>query len=167
MLLVCNHTHVLDTAAVMLMTRRKVHFMCKKELFDHKIIGWALKLAGSFPVDRENGGAAGFMKAMRVLKAGEVLCVFPEGTRNKTREKPLLPLHQGVAMLGLMSKVPVVPLWVNGHFNPIHRCRMLAGKAVDVSAYKDVRKPSPEELTGFTREIENALLLTAKNMENP
>lgn len=165
-ILVCNHTHVLDAVCVIQMTKRQVHFMCKKELFDNPLFGWALGKAGSFPVDREKGGAAGFMKAMRVLKNGEVLCIFPEGTRNRERKTPLLPLHPGVSMLEIMSKAPIVPLWVNGHFNPIRRSVMAAGRPVDVSAYEGVRKPDEESIGMLTGDIENALLNTAKEMKN-
>ncbi len=164
-LLVCNHTHALDAACILMMTKRQVHFMCKQELFGNKLIGWALTKAGSFPVDRDGGGAAGVMKAMRVLKNNEVLCIFPEGTRNREKKVPLLPLHKGVAMLEIMSHAPIVPCWVNGHFSPVKRSVMLAGKPMDLSEYASLRKPDEGSIGKLTGEIEKALLLNAKNME--
>lgn len=94
-ILVCNHIHLMDVACIIAMTKRQVRFMAKKELFDNKLIGWFLTKIGTFPISRGDADISGIRNALKVIKEGGLLCIFPEGTRNRERKEPLLPPARG------------------------------------------------------------------------
>ena len=157
-ILVCNHISMMDVACIYAQTKRRVWFMAKKEIFENKLLGAIFAGFGAFPINRGEADVAGIRTAMKHLKDGDLLCIFPEGTRNKKREVPLLPLQDGVAMLALRCKAAIVPSWIGGHYDPIRRARIVTGKPMDLSAYADVRKPSAEDMDKLNEEIRLALL---------
>lgn len=157
-ILVCNHIHMMDAACMLIQSKRPIRFMAKKELFENKLLGWALGKIGAFPISRGEADVSGIRTAMKILKDGELLCIFPEGTRNRERREPLLPLQDGVAMLALRCKVDIVPSWIEGGYSPWRPNRMVTGSKLDLSTYEGIRKPGQEEMQRLTAEIREAML---------
>jgi len=157
-ILICNHISMMDVACIYAQTRRRVWFMAKKEIFENKLFGAVCRAFGAFPIDRGEADIVGIRTAMKHLKDGDLLCIFPEGTRNKKREEPLLELHDGVAMLALRCNAQIVPSWIDGHYDPIRRIRILTGEKMDLSAYADIRKPTSDDISRLNEEIRQALL---------
>jgi len=89
---------------------RPVNWLGKRELVEFPLTGWAFRIAGIHPVDREAADLDAFRTAMRILEAGQVLAVFPEGTRS--RDGALQSVREGVGMLALRSGAPVLPVAV-------------------------------------------------------
>jgi cytidylate kinase len=89
---------------------RPVNWLGKRELVEFPLTGWAFRIAGIHPVDREAADLDAFRTAMRILEAGQVLAVFPEGTRS--RDGALQTVREGVGMLALRSGAPVLPVAV-------------------------------------------------------
>lgn len=87
---------------------RRIHWLGKKEMFDWPIVGWMARNGGVVPVDRGAADAEAFRMARRVLDAGHVLMVFPEGTRSPTGE--LQQPKDGLAMLALRTGATIVPI---------------------------------------------------------
>ena len=164
-ILVCNHIHMMDVACMYAQTRRRVWFMAKKELFENKLLGKLYSMFGAFPIDRGEADITGIRTAMKHLKDGDLLCIFPEGTRNKERKVPLLELQDGVAMLALRCKAEIVPSWLEGGYRPWKRVRILTGKKMDLSAYADIRKPTQEEVKKLTADIGKAMLECKAQLE--
>jgi 1-acyl-sn-glycerol-3-phosphate acyltransferase len=90
---------------------RRIHWLGKKEMFDWPIVGWMARHGGVVPVDRGAADVDAFRLASRVLDAGEVLMVFPEGTRSPTGE--LQTPKDGLAMLALRTDATIVPIGVS------------------------------------------------------
>ena len=90
---------------------RRIHWLGKKEMFDWPIVGWMARNGGVVPVDRAAADVEAFRMASRVLEAGHVLMVFPEGTRSPTGE--LQPPKDGLAMLALRTGATIVPIGVS------------------------------------------------------
>jgi 1-acyl-sn-glycerol-3-phosphate acyltransferase len=90
---------------------RRIHWLGKKEMFDWPIVGWMARHGGVVPVDRGAADVDAFRLASRVLDAGEVLMVFPEGTRSPTGE--LQTPKDGLAMLALRTNATIVPIGVS------------------------------------------------------
>lgn len=157
-ILVCNHIHLMDVACIIAMTKRQVRFMAKKELFDNKLIGWFLTKIGTFPISRGDADISGIRNALKVIKEGGLLCIFPEGTRNRERKEPLLPLHEGVAMISLRAGAPIVPMWVEGGYAPWKPCRILAGKPMDLTEYAGICRTDAATMKKLTGQMEQALL---------
>jgi 1-acyl-sn-glycerol-3-phosphate acyltransferase len=90
---------------------RRIHWLGKKEMFDWPVVGWMARNGGVVPVDRDAADAEAFRMARRVLDAGQVLMVFPEGTRSATGE--LQRPKDGLAMLALRTGATIVPIGVS------------------------------------------------------
>jgi 1-acyl-sn-glycerol-3-phosphate acyltransferase len=113
-ILAINHTSYLDFAlagTAALPAKRYVRFMAKKELFDNKLAGPLLRGMHHINVDRSNGSAS-FVAALRALKAGEIIGIFPEGTISTSFE--IKGLKSGAVRLAIGAGVPVIPTIVWG-----------------------------------------------------
>jgi 1-acyl-sn-glycerol-3-phosphate acyltransferase len=90
---------------------RRVHWLGKREMFDWPVVGWMARNGGVVPVDRARADVEAFRLAERVLDAGHVMMVFPEGTRSPTGE--LQKPKDGLAMLALRTNATIVPIGVS------------------------------------------------------
>jgi 1-acyl-sn-glycerol-3-phosphate acyltransferase len=90
---------------------RRIHWLGKKEMFDWPVVGWMARNGGVVPVDRGGADVEAFRLARRVLEAGHVLMVFPEGTRSPSGE--LQVPRDGLAMLALRTGATIVPIGVS------------------------------------------------------
>ena len=109
-----NHVGYLDfalTGTAALPTGRYVRFMAKKEVFDNKLAGPLMRGMHHICVDR-NSGSASFVAALRALRAGEIVGIFPEGTISVSFE--IKELKSGAVRLAMASGVPVIPTIVWG-----------------------------------------------------
>ncbi|MGH7323324.1 MAG: lysophospholipid acyltransferase family protein [Candidatus Rokuibacteriota bacterium] len=111
-LLVANHSSLLDPPLIAGITRRPVSFLAKAELFRIPLFGRLIWALNARPVRREGGDPAALRTALRVLENGGILLVFPEGTRGQ--EGVLRPGKPGAGMLAILSGAPVVPVYVSG-----------------------------------------------------
>ena len=113
LLVACNHISHLDPLAHGLMlvkAGRLPRFLAKKELFADRFVRRALEGARHIPVDRGSGSRVPVVAAVKALKEGEAVIVYPEGTI--TRNPDWTPMHgkTGIARLALAAEVPVLPL---------------------------------------------------------
>jgi 1-acyl-sn-glycerol-3-phosphate acyltransferase len=90
---------------------RRIHWLGKKEMFDWPVVGWVARNGGVLPVDRGAADVEAFRMATRVLEAGQVLVIFPEGTRSPTGE--LQQPKDGLAMLAIRTGATVVPIGIS------------------------------------------------------
>jgi 1-acyl-sn-glycerol-3-phosphate acyltransferase len=115
-ILASNHASNLDAVVIgaWLIPRlgRRIHWLGKKELFDWPFVGWAAANGGVHPVDRGAADVEAFRLARRILDEGQILFVFPEGTRSP--DGVLQPAQDGVAMLAMRTGAPVVPVGISG-----------------------------------------------------
>ena len=77
-----NHIHLMDQCNVIISTKRKLHYMAKKEYFDDHKVAWFFRLVGCIPVDRSKKDTEAKASALNVLHNNHALGIFPEGTRN-------------------------------------------------------------------------------------
>ncbi|MEK7287513.1 MAG: lysophospholipid acyltransferase family protein, partial [Elusimicrobiota bacterium] len=89
---------------------RRPYFLAKIELFRYALTGWPLSKMGGIPVNRGRADSAALRTAIALLKRGEILALFPEGTRK--RENRLECFLPGVGFLSLKASVPVVPAYI-------------------------------------------------------
>ena len=112
LLIVANHSSVLDPPLVGAVAPRPLSFLAKEELFRIPLFGRLIAGVNARPVRREGADAKALRTALRLLEQGEALLVFPEGTRGD--EGTLRPPKPGAGMLAVLSGVPVVPAYVRG-----------------------------------------------------
>ncbi|HSF06025.1 MAG TPA: lysophospholipid acyltransferase family protein [Methylomirabilota bacterium] len=111
-LLVANHSSVIDPPLIGGMTPRPVSFLAKAELFEIPLLGGLIRQLNAHPVRREGADPAAMRTALRVLENGGTLLVFPEGTRGQ--EGVLRAGKPGAGMLAVLSGAAVVPVYVRG-----------------------------------------------------
>lgn len=111
-LLCPNHTKLTDPLFVVfalgLKTRPQV--MAKAEFMRLPVIGWILSKAGVFAVDRGKADVTAVKRALKCLKEGDKLLMFPEGTRSK--DGNMGEARTGAAMFALRTGVPIVPMYI-------------------------------------------------------
>ncbi len=158
-----NHRSFLDPFVIgtMVGVRRPMHYVAKQELFRHRWQAWILNALGAFPVNRGAGDTEMFETAKAILARGDIVLIFPEGTR--TRPGSLGKPHRGVGRLALESGAPVVPVAVIGteairrgwRIRP-HKVRIRAGRPL---RFPRVEGPSPQLATAVTERIWPCVML--------
>jgi len=111
-LLVANHSSVIDPPVVGSVVPRQLTFLAKAELFRVPGLGALIRRLNARPLRREGADPSALRVALRVLQEGRALLVFPEGTRGP--EGVLRPAKAGAGMLAVLSGAPVVPVFVSG-----------------------------------------------------
>lgn len=106
LLILANHRADVDPILVQLACPRPVYFMAKSELFHMPILSRVIRAFRAFPVKRGEPDRQAIKKAVALLKAGETVCVFPEGELSESGA--MLPLKPGVALIVRMAGVPVI-----------------------------------------------------------
>jgi 1-acyl-sn-glycerol-3-phosphate acyltransferase len=111
-LLAPSHRSMMDIPFAAVVTHRRIRFMGKKSLFSLPVIGAIFTWLGGFPVARDGTDRKAVRESVEMLRAGEVLCVFPEGTRQNGPK--IQPLQPGAAYLALRSGMPIIPIGMAG-----------------------------------------------------
>lgn len=145
-----NHVHALDAPALVACTKRRIHFMSKKELFKNpafKVVGFCYN---AFPVDRGKKDASAVKKSLEILETNDILAIYPEGTRNGF-EKGVKPKN-GAVRIALKAGVPIIPFAVIGDFKPFHKVIYRFGEPIDLSSHKD-QSEEKEILDTLTNEV--------------
>lgn len=109
-----NHKHLYDQCLAIISTKRIINYMAKKEYFDGKM-AFFFKAVGCIPVDRKNKDPKAVNSALKVLKNNGMIGIFPEGTRNKTKEF-LLPFKFGAVSLAKKTDAYIVPFGITGDY---------------------------------------------------
>jgi len=145
----CNHVSYLDPVVLGIGFRRPVTYLAKKELFAIPVLGPIIVGLGVYPLDREAGGVAAVRAALRALKDGRCVGIFPEGTRNLTGD---VQGKGGAALLGALSGAPVVPAAISGtrRARPFHPIRVIYGEPLHIERK---RKADGDDLEKWTAEI--------------
>lgn len=141
-----NHPSYLDPVLVLLPLKRPIRFMAWDALFRVPLLGQLIRAFGAFPVDIRHGkGESAFQEAVRVLKAGEALGIFPEGQRSEAG--PMGELRTGVARLAVETGAPIIPVTIGGAYRAWPKRRWLPKPAKIIIRYHQPLRLSPAELS--------------------
>jgi 1-acyl-sn-glycerol-3-phosphate acyltransferase len=91
-----------------------MNYLARDTLFRVPILSQLIKFLDAIPIDREGGGLAGLKETLRRLKAGELVLIFPEGTR--THDGEVAPLKPGFISVARRSRVPLIPAGLDGAY---------------------------------------------------
>ena len=135
-----NHLSVLDVVFAAVATNRAIHFMAKKSLFEKGLMKKFVTKCECIPVNRDDSDVRAVMLAMKYLKADESVCIFPEGTRNKSDEV-FLPFKGGAAAISIKTKTPIVPMVQvkNKKIRFLRRAHVYYGEPIEFTEYYDKR----------------------------
>lgn len=133
-------------------TIRRFKFMAKSKLFKNKFVSWFLKKLGAYPITQNSSDISAIKTTMTHLKSGQAVCVFPEGTRLVSNEKN--DLKNGVAMIALRTKTPIVPSYFIKHTKPFSRNILVVGESFNLSEMEEFKdKKIDKELLNLASKI--------------
>ncbi len=150
-LIVCgNHTSMIDPVILAITSKRQIHFMGKKELFDKKILGYILRKLGGFPVDRQGVSMSAIKNSLAVLNNNEILGIFPEGTRVKQFDEK--NAKAGIALIANKAKTNIIPFYIKGTYKFRGKIEIIFGEEKDY--FKNLEtKPNTEIYTEIGKQI--------------
>jgi 1-acyl-sn-glycerol-3-phosphate acyltransferase len=112
LLVVANHVSVADPVLIGISLNRRVVFMAKEELFTNWFYSYIIRSFGAFPVSRGHSSRDALRQAVRILKRGGVLGMFPEGKRST--DGCLMPPMDGAALVACHTRSRVLPIGIIG-----------------------------------------------------
>lgn len=154
-ILVSNHESFLDVFFIGFMIKRKVLWMAKEELFHNKFFSAFYTYLGAFPIKRGAGDTTAFRITLDLLKKGEIVGIFPQGTRSKGRGKELKAKH-GAAKFAIESKALILPVAVSGKIKLFSKVTINYGKPYYLDS-DDNHHYTREELTDMSNQIMNRI----------
>jgi len=111
--IVCNHRSSIDPFFLQTVSHRKIFWMVAREYVQHPLFGFVLRICEVIPVGRSGVDTAATKAALRHTAAGGLVGMFPEGRINMT-EQLLLPCRPGAVVVALKSRVPLLPVYIQG-----------------------------------------------------
>lgn len=153
-----NHINYLDAAAIVLFSKEKIRFIGKHDLARHGVLRWLAHLFDVIPIKRNTQDLEAMKRCLKALKNGEVLAIFPEGTRNGMEKNG--KAKNGAAFMAIRTGVPIVPVGISGSFKLFSKVYVNYGEPLDMSKYK-VKGKEKEGQEQATKEImDNIVMLT-------
>jgi 1-acyl-sn-glycerol-3-phosphate acyltransferase len=112
-ILCSNHLSYADPLFIVGNFSRHVYFMAKREVFNNRVFGEVLSFLNAFPVNRNSLDRRAIKDSVEILNSGEVLCMFPEGTRST--EGVIKAGHKGVGLISILSNnASILPMALSG-----------------------------------------------------
>ena len=138
-ILCANHTSLLDAVVIVIAMKNQIRYMGKKEVFKIPILSWFIRSMGAFPVDRKNGDVGAIKKTLEILKGGECVGIFPQGTRRPYQNPRETEVKDGIGMMAHRAGVGIVPVYIKnkkGKVKWFHKNTVIIGDYI-----------SPEEIS--------------------
>ena len=161
-ILASNHVSYLDPVAVGIACRRKLNYMARHDLFKNPVFAWWLTNVGVFPVKRGTADISAMKEAIRRLKDGQGLVLFPEGSRSN--DGLIGPAEPGAGFLAAKAGVPVIPVFIKGSERALPkgakflrpaRIRAYIGRQIPIDAaasYEDIAERIMEGIRSLSVE---------------
>lgn len=122
-IIAANHCSYLDPPLVGVACQRAIHYLARKSLLDIPVLGPILPQLNVIPVDQKNADRSALMGAIRVVRNGGAVLIFPEGTRSL--DGTLQPAQAGIGMIAAKTGAPVVPVKILGSFKALPRDKLI------------------------------------------
>lgn len=152
-----NHRTYLDPPLMVATAKRDMKFLAKEELYKNKFLaflGWVFE---GIPVKRDDKDVSAIKTSLKVLKNGQCIALFPEGTRNGLEKGE--KVKDGVAFFAIRSGAKVVPCGIKGGTKENRKVTIKYGKTLDYSEYKGTK--DKDVLDKISKEImDNIISLT-------
>ncbi|MCD4825501.1 MAG: 1-acyl-sn-glycerol-3-phosphate acyltransferase [Phycisphaerae bacterium] len=153
---ISNHQSFLDPVLVAFTLQRPMNFMARDSLFKNRVFKWMIESVHTFPVRRGKADTGAIKEAMRRLKNGRQLTIFPEGTR--CVDGHIEPFMPGVAIMSQRAAEWTVPVLIDGAYEAWPRSRPLPGAGDIIVQYgkpihqSEARKLKPAEFAEHVRQ---------------
>ncbi|MDY3007164.1 1-acyl-sn-glycerol-3-phosphate acyltransferase [Anaerococcus porci] len=136
--IVCaNHKSMLDPIFVAVSLNRQIHFLAKKELFKNPFLRKFLDLLGAYPVERDGKDLGVLRNSIKVLKKGQILGIFPEGTRVKEIKRE--NVKDGAGFIALKSNTNILPIEIISEYKILKKTNLYIKKPIEISDFKELK----------------------------
>lgn len=142
-IVISNHVSYWDPVVVGCAIDRSISYMAKSELFKIPLLSSAITALGTFPVSRDGSDREAIRHTLSLLRSGQLVGIFPEGTRSKVGK--LMEFHTGPVYLALKAGVPVIPVGLIGTPGLFGKVTVVFGKPMTFPDYHG-RKVSRSEM---------------------
>lgn len=133
----CNHFRAIDCGFIALISSKNTKYLAKKEIFKNKFVSKIVKSYGGIPIDRDNPDLKSLLEAIKALKQGDKLLIFPEGTRNVSGTNKLQEIKGGTAIFSVKAKCPIVPIMMLNKAKIFRVTKIMIGAPFELSEYYD------------------------------
>ena len=148
-----NHIHIFDPVILATLTKRQIFFLSKKELFEKKLFAQFFGKLGVIPIDRDNTDIKAIKSCFRVIRAGNILGIFPEGTRVKTVD--INNMKKGVALIALKNKVNILPIHIEGTYRIFSKITVDIYPMIEINNFENME--DSEAIDKLTEELFNQI----------
>jgi 1-acyl-sn-glycerol-3-phosphate acyltransferase len=166
-ILISNHTCGIDHLLLQAASRRVLGFMVAREYYEWGWVQWMARIVGCIPVNRDGRDLAATRAALRALRNGRVLPIFPEGTIVPASGRQIGEMKPGTAYLAVHAQVPVIPayIWGTPATNDIieslvspSRARVYFGPPIDLSGIRRDQAGDKDVQAEVSRRFRDAFL---------
>jgi len=151
-LLCANHNNFLDMFFLGYSLKRWINWMAKEELFRNPVLAFIFNSLGAFPVKRGTGDVGSIKNAYRLLDEGEIVGIFPQGTRINPLKMDTVRVKQGAAMIAVNAGVPIIPAIVQGNYKLFSKMKVIYGDPFFIECEQG-KKYTKEELSQMSMDI--------------
>ena len=148
-----NHIHIFDPVILATLTKRQIFFLSKKELFEKKLFAKFFGKLGVIPIDRDNTDIKAIKSCFRVIRVGNILGIFPEGTRVKTVD--INNMKKGVALIALKNKVHILPIHIEGTYRIFSKITVDIYPMIEINNFENME--DSEAIDKLTEELFNQI----------
>ncbi len=148
-----NHIHIFDPVILATLTKRQIFFLSKKELFEKKLFAKFFGKLGVIPIDRDNTDIKAIKSCFRVIRDGNILGIFPEGTRVKTVD--INNMKKGVALIALKNKVNILPIHIEGTYRIFSKITVDIYSMIEINNFENME--DSEAIDKLTEELFNQI----------
>jgi 1-acyl-sn-glycerol-3-phosphate acyltransferase len=162
-----NHASYLDPPFIGMAATRPIYYFAKAELFQ-SFFGSVLRVVNAIPVNRDQLDLKTLKTILDIIHKGNVIVMFPEGTRSPTGE--LQPAKAGIGMIAYHARVPVIPAYISGSHEVLpknakglrlKKCTVRFGPPVDLHEFFQVPK-TRELYLHMSQKIMTAIQMLSK-----
>ncbi len=162
--IVSNHFSVADCVHYLNVSKDRPYFLAKKEICKSKFSNWLFTSFGAIPIDRSKPDMKAMLSAMRVLKDGEKLVIFPEGTRNKTGTTELQDIKGGAGVFAVRAKCPIVPAMLLSKPRPFKKTKIMVGEPFVLTEFFD-KKLNDEDIIKMDKIVREKMILQQNRLK--
>lgn len=139
-IVIANHSSLFDPLAVAVALKRDVYFMAKSDLEKHGIFRWLFKVCHVITVRRGESDMAALRKSFEILNDGNIMGVFPQGTRIECEAPDVETAQAGIGLMGMRTKAPMLPVSIcygkkNKKPTLFRKVKVVIGKPIHFEEY--------------------------------
>lgn len=154
-----NHKSYYDPPLMVAFNKRHVNMIAKKDLLKNPLMGWLCKVFGAFMVERDGKDIEAVKQSLKILKNGEILGIFPEGTRNGMQKGE--KVKNGAVLMAIKSGAPIIPAGIKGDYKLFRKVTMTYGEPIYYDKSK-INQQDKEQIDNLTEELMNTIINLTK-----